>query len=42
MDPNDSINEAPDIKPIELPKRSRNPSLDERIGRVESVLNIND
>lgn len=40
MDNTDSIDEAPELAPIELPKRSISPSLEERIQRVESILNV--
>lgn len=42
MDQNDSLNEAAELAPIELPGRTSAPSVEERLLRVESLLNLND
>ena len=36
-----ALNEVPDIYPTELPGRDLNPSIEDRIAQIESVLNIN-
>lgn len=34
------IDDALELTPVELPERNMAPSIDERVGRIEAVLNI--
>lgn len=36
-----TVNSTPDLSPVELPGRSNDPSVEERLAAIEEILNIN-
>lgn len=36
-----TVNAAPDLNPVELPGRNMDPSVEDRLAAIETILNIN-